>query len=139
MMGPLGPLFSSEREAAEAWSARYRELSEKKEHVALIYSAAKTEGKGYALGRTFPGAGRWGPFRPNVVIPFIYLYCVEALKVWLLYRYTVVAVIHTHPRPPEGMTYRHHSPEDLLLLKLPGIAAVYVVPYENTEVNRMPG
>lgn len=134
----MKPLFSSEDEAAYTWSDKYRALSEVKEHVALIYAMSVNGAPGFYLGRTYRGMGEYGPFRPNVALPFIYLYIVETMKERIVLRSKPVAIIHSHPRPAHGMTCRHHSWEDHQLLKLPGIDAVYVVPFENNEVNRIP-
>ncbi len=131
-------LFSSDNEAAQFWGEQNRPLSEVKERMAFIYAVPGEGARTYYLGRTYTGMGKCGPFRPNVVIPFMYLYMTETLQEWLRLRSRPVALVHTHPRPSPGMTCRHHSREDRMLLKLPGIHAVYVVPYENDEVNRFP-
>lgn len=73
-----------------------------------------------------------------MVMPFIYLYTIESTKEWLKHKANIEAFVHTHPKPNAGFTYRSHSKEDLFLLKLPRINAVYVVPYENNELNRKP-
>ncbi len=89
------------------------------------------------MGSTYPGMGPKGVIRANVIIPFVNLYLFERLLLWLRFRAKTEAFIHTHPEPQSGYTMRQHSREDLALLKLPGIKAVYVIPFENGEVNRM--
>lgn len=132
----MGVLFSSDSEAAAAWGEENRPYSEVKERMAFIYALPVSGGSGFYLGRTRVGMGLWGPIRPNVAVPLVYLYLLETLSEWLLRRAVPVAVVHSHPRPPRGHTYGHHSREDLQLLRLPGIHAVFVVPYENREVLR---
>ncbi len=131
-------VFASEAEAVNTWSFKYRYLSEKIEFAALIYSAFKDGKKIYYTGRTYAGMGKLGFIRPNVVIPFIYIYTIQSLIQRILHKAFKESFIHTHPKPNPGYTYRHHSKEDMFLLRLPGIKAVYVIPYENNEINRQP-
>ncbi len=127
-------LYGSEEAAAAAWGAQNRPLSEVRERMAFIYAMPADRGSGYYLGRTGTGMGRWGPLRPNVALPFVGLYLFETLTQRLLRRAKPTAWVHSHPRPPQGASYRQPSREDRLLLKLPGIHAVYVVPYETDQV-----
>lgn len=120
------------------WGRRYRPVSETHEHAALIYCAKAYGDRYYYIGKTYRGMaqGRW--ISPNVVLPFLYLFLWEAWKERLLNRATVAAFAHTHPKPDPGFTYRFHSKIDRWLLKLPKLNAVYVVPFENDEINREP-
>lgn len=130
--------YGSELSAAAAWSAEYRIRSEKNEFGALIYSVPSDGGKKYYAGRTFAGMGKIGMIRPNVVIPFVFVYIVEAFIERIRRKSSTEAFIHTHPKPDAGYTYRYHSKEDMFLLRLPGIKGVYVIPYENDAINRQP-
>lgn len=129
-------LFPSESEAVGAWCSEYRYLSEKIEYAAMIYSAFQDKNKIYYTGRTYAGMGKFGFIRPNVVIPFIYIYTIQSLIQRILHKAFRESFIHTHPKPNAGYTYRYHSKEDMFLLRLPGIKAVYVIPYENNEINK---
>ncbi|MDD4772681.1 MAG: hypothetical protein PHZ09_03660 [Eubacteriales bacterium] len=131
-------VFYSESAVAAAWSADYRSLSEKKEYGALIYSTAEDDCKIYYTGKTYAGMGKIGIIRPNVAIPFVFVYTVQAFIERIRRKASPEAFIHTHPKPDAGYTYRYHSKEDMFLLRLPGIKGVYVIPYENNEINRQP-
>lgn len=128
--------YPDEYSAAKDWARAYRRLGEKREFAAFIYSAVIGGAKEYYCGRTYPGMEGIGPIRANVVLPFIRLYLIENLLERLLRGAVPEAFIHTHPKPPSGFTMRQHSSEDLALLRLPGIKSVYVVPFENDELNR---
>jgi|GEM_PF-1812809 len=125
-----------EFEAAVKWSDRYRILSARREYAAMIYSVAAGEKRIFYCGRTIRGMGRLGVLRPNVVLPFLYLYFIEAPAKAVAEKSRLEAFIHTHPDPGAGMTDRRHSAEDLWLLCLKRIGSVYVVPYENDAINR---
>ena len=63
--------------------------------------------------------------RPNVVIPFAWLrYFAPKIP-----NSDIVGFIHSHPEPPENVSYKGASDEDLSLNKY-GIENVTVVPYE---------
>ena len=128
--------FGSEAEAAAAWSDKYRAPGVKKEYAAIVYAARIGGNVRYYTGRTYSGMGELGFIRANAVIPFLILYLFESLAQRLKRRAGIAAYLHTHPKPPPGYTSRFHSAADLFLLKLPGIKAVYVIPYENGEMNR---
>ena len=131
-------VFRSESEAVAAWCSEYRRVSKKVEYAALVYSAFREGEEIYYTGRTYAGMGKFGFIRPNVVIPFVFMYMLQSVTQRLLHKARMVSFIHTHPMPEKGFTYRNHSKEDLFLLRLPGIHAVYVVPYENNEIRREP-
>lgn len=137
-MHPGKDVYRSETDAVKGWSERYRVKSEKVEHGAFVYTAIKKGERIYYTGKTYAGMGSFWFIRPNVVIPFIFMYVFQSLMQLLLYRAHLSSFIHTHPKPDKGYTYRYHSKEDLFLLRLPAIKAVYVIPYENNEINRHP-
>lgn len=128
--------FTSLEVAINDWAIRYRPLSIDYEHGAMIYRRESTEGTTYHIGKTIRGTKGSKVFRPNVVFAFLYFYGIESIFRWILHRDHIAAFIHTHPRPPEGYSFRRHSKEDIGLLKLKRIKEVIVVPYENLEVNR---
>lgn len=134
--GPSAKYYDSEYEAVKAWSEIYRNLGIRKEYAAFVYSARIGGAEKYYAGRTYSGMGKHGVIRANVVIPFIYLYLIQSIKELVARRGKIAAFLHTHPNPPSGFTCRHHSAEDLFLLKLPRINAVYVIPYENQDLNK---
>ncbi len=128
--------FDSEQAAVAAWSRIFRGLSARVEYAALIYAANIGGDIKYYAGRTYAGMGNHGRIRANVVIPFLYMFFLQAIFERIKRGASVVAFTHTHPRPRTGYTCRSHSREDLFLLKFRRIKAVYVIPYENTEINR---
>lgn len=130
--------YFDELKAVFQWSHRYRPCSEKHEYAAMVYSVSVYGDQVFYLGKTFRGMAGHGLISPNVVIPFLYLFAVEALKERLKYKAKVVAFVHTHPKPPLGFTVRFHSAADRWLLRLPTLRAVYVIPFENNEINREP-
>lgn len=134
--GVAKPYYNSEEEAAAAWSDVYRSLGVRKEYAAFVYSATIGGVRKYYIGRTYEGMGKHGMIRANVVIAFLYLYLIQTTKERLKRKAKISAFLHTHPKPPAGFTCRYHSAEDMFLLKLPRIVAVYVIPYENKEINR---
>ncbi len=129
--------FNSEHDAATAWSEKYRKLSSKKEYASFVYAINIRGEKKYYIGRTYRGMGKCGIISPNVILPFLYQYFILLVIERLKQRASIAAFLHTHPKPPSGSTYKYHSAADLLLLKLPGIRAVYVIPYENKELSRV--
>ncbi|GEM_PF-6471516 len=131
-------VYFDELKTVFQWGNRYRPRSEKFEYAALVYSVSVYGDQVFYLGKTFRGMAGHGLISPNVVIPFIYLFTVEALKERLKYQAKVAAFVHTHPKPPPGFTTRFHSKADRWLLRLPTLRAVYVIPYENEEINREP-
>lgn len=131
-------VYLSESEAASAWAEKYRSSGVRTEYAALIYSRSVMGTKRYYFGRTCRGMRAFGPIRANAVFPFLFLYTMESVKERFINNSRVAAYIHTHPKPPVGFTCALHSKEDLWLLKLPAIRAVYVVPYENRAVIRKP-
>lgn len=128
--------FNSEYDAASAWSEKYRSLGIRREYAAFVYAVDIDGEVKYYTGHTYAGMGRHGIIRPNVVIPFLYLYLIQSAIERLKYKAGIAAFLHTHPKPPTGYTYKRHSAEDLFLLKLPGINAVYVIAFENNELSR---
>lgn len=128
--------YNSEHEAATAWSHIYRSRGIRREYAAFIYTAEVRGVKQYFTGKTHAGMEKHGIIRANVVIPFLFMYLIQSITERLKRNAKAAAFIHTHPAPPPGYTCRNHSSEDLFLLKLPGIQAVYVIPYENKEINR---
>jgi hypothetical protein len=130
--------FEEEYQSAVTWGEQYRKMSKIYEYGAFIYSRIIDGQKVYYWGRTLRGMG-WKKFhRPNVVLPFLYLYLFESIRELLTSKALVEAFIHTHPEPQKGYSCKEHSREDIWLLKLPRIKAVYVVPFENNEINRLP-
>ncbi|MDP3387279.1 MAG: hypothetical protein Q8S24_08595 [Eubacteriales bacterium] len=117
------------------WAKRFRGLSEKKEYAAFIYSIDKGGIKRYYMGHTYSGFGRNKPFKPNVIIPFIYFYAIESILEWFKRGSKVECFIHTHPKPDAGFTYRHFSSVDSKLLRLGRIRSVCLVPFENNDIN----
>ncbi len=128
--------YDSEFEAASAWSDIFRSRGIRKEYAAFVYSTEMGGVTRYFTGKTHIGMGKHGIIRANVVIPFLYMYLVQSITERLKRKANIAAFIHTHPEPPQGYTCRNHSAEDLFLLKLPRIKAVYVIPYENKDINR---
>jgi hypothetical protein len=128
-------LFDSEHGAAAVWADMFRGRSAIVEYAAFVYSLRVGGEKKYYTGRTHVGMGSHGRIRANVVIPFIYMYLFQSVIELIKRGARIEAFIHSHPQPGPGYTCRNHSPEDLLLLKLPGIKTVYVIPFENTEIN----
>lgn len=122
-------------ELIEAWANQYRQMSERKEHAAFIYSREEESVRKYYIGHTYSGFGRIRPFQPNVIIPFIYFYAIESIFEWLKKGATVECFVHTHPSPEKGYTNRHFSSVDMKLLHLRRIKSVCVVPFENNEIN----
>lgn len=131
-------VFQSESEAVAVWCSEYRRMSQKAEHAAMVYSTFRDGKKVYYTGRTYRGTGGFGFIRPNVVLPFVFMYLFQSVIQRLLHKARMESFVHTHPMPGKGFTYRYHSKEDMFLLRLPGIHAVYVVPYENDEISRQP-
>lgn len=127
--------YDSEHAAASAWSHTFRSRGIRREYAAFIYSTEAGGAKQYFSGKAHAGMGEHGIIRANVVIPFLYMYFVQSSIERLKRKAKIAAFIHTHPAPQPGYTCRNHSSEDLFLLKLPGIQAVYVIPYENKELN----
>jgi hypothetical protein len=128
-------VYPSEQEAVAAWSVRYRSKGVRKEYAAFIYCLRAGNTLQYYEGRTYTGMREHGLLRANAVIPFLLLYFFQSLAERIRRSASIAAYVHTHPKPPPGFTCRHHSAEDLFLLKLPRIKAVYVIPYENNEIN----
>lgn len=120
-----------------AWADSYRTLSHRVEYGAFLYRSG-ADPASYRTGRTLRGCGRIGPVQAHVVLPFLYFYCIEAPWLRLTKGCTPEGLVHTHPAPPPGMTGRFHSAADRWLTRLPRVPAVYVVPYENTEIRRYP-
>jgi hypothetical protein len=129
--------FASESEAAAAWSLMYRKRSSRKEYAAFIYRTENGSSAGFFIGRTLAGMGQHGILRANVFFPFLFLYMLQAVSERAKHNAKIAAFIHTHPKPAPGYTNSFHSAEDLFLLKLPGICAVYVIPHENQEIIRV--
>lgn len=128
--------FTSLEEAVHEWAKHYRPISIDYEHGAMIYRRESAAFTTYRIGKTIRGTKGSRFSRPNVVLAFLYFYGIESMARWIVHRDQIAAFIHTHPRPPEGYSYRRHSKEDLGLLRLKRIKEVIVVPYENLEVNR---
>lgn len=138
MLWPISnKTYMTEQEAACDWADTYRKGSMNREFAAFIYSTRVKGEKRYGLGGTYPGMRPKGAIRANVIFPFVCLYLFERFLLWLRFHAEMESFIHTHPEPPVGYTMKQPSREDLALLKLPGIKAVYVIPFENGEVNRM--
>jgi hypothetical protein len=131
-------VYFDELKTAVQWGRRYRPVSETHEHAALIYCAKAYGDRFYYIGKTYKGMAQHRWISPNVVLPFLYLFLCEAWKERLLNQATVAAFVHTHPKPDPGFTYRFHSRIDRWLLRMPKLNAVYVVPFENDEINREP-
>ncbi len=127
----------SAQETAKEWAVLYRPLSETHEMGALLYSRSVGGGRVYYCGRTYRGMRKRGPLQPNVILPFLYLYLIEAIHQWLGYGAQIEAFLHTHPKPDPGFTYSHPSQADRWLLLLPMLKTVYIIPWENQELLRI--
>lgn len=126
--------FTSAHETAENWASLYRPLSETHEMAAILYSRAAGGRKIYYYGRTYRGMRKRPPIQPNVILPFLYLYLVEATRHWLRYGAQIEAFLHTHPKPDSRFSYNHPSKADRWLLLLPMLKTVYIIPWENQEL-----
>ena len=125
--------FESLEEAIQAWADIYRTQSELFEHCTFIHTFydCKEKKHYYTYGEMEKGSlgNELLSIRPNVVIPFIRGYFTNITYC------SMVAFVHTHPKPPEGYTCAAASDEDLFLLHLPGIKYVVVVLYENNSID----
>ncbi len=128
--------YASKKECISAWSNLYRKMGVRIEYATFVYTSVNKGSKTFFTGNTYKGMRSRGPIRANVVFAFLFMYIFESFFYRIFFGAKISSFVHTHPQPRPGYTSAKHSPEDLFLLNLPRINAVYVIPYENNDINR---
>ena len=112
--------YETEIEAVQDWANTYRPLSKENEHGAFIYEIDLGEKKIYYVTDTYKGA------KNNVIVPTVWLE-MKRLNVFAIG--SAVAMIHTHPKPPEKECNDFPSHMDMLVYYTFGLNELYAIPY----------
>ena len=114
-----------------AWSNIYLPLSSEYEYVTYLYKLDTIRGPRFFVSQTYKGAKAIGPISPNVILGTMFLELQDAF-----YWTELVAMVHTHPNPSDGMHNDFPSYSQGLrggdrwvsdLLNLP---EMYIIPYK---------
>ena len=123
-------LYFSKESALNAWINVYLPLSEEYEYVTFLYSIQTYMGTQYFTTTTFRGSKGNFIMSANVIAGTIALWLQDSISAA-----TLVAHVHTHPKPSVG--YHNDFPSvspglkggDRIAMELFGFPEMYIIPY----------